>query len=105
VLAELLEHIAHREGDGTVVDRVAGGRVPEHRDAERTPSGGRQGRQRLVEDLFEQVAEADVDESPLRLGRPGREHPEPTSASKGHALEPERRLADARFALQHQRGR
>ena len=64
VLAELLEHIAHREGDGTVVDRGAGGRVAEHRDAERTPSAG-------------PPRSAAPRRGPLRAGRRGRRGREP----------------------------
>ena len=67
--------------------------------------GAAQGGQHLVEDVLEEIAEPDVREPALGLGRPRREHAQAPPARSLDAREPERRLADPRLALEHERGR
>ena len=104
-LAEHVQHVAHRDTEGAVVDRFVCGFLVQQRNLERPPPRHRQQRRDIGEDLLEEVAETDVRETPLGLRGPRREHDQAALARRGHPFEPERRLADPRLAVQHEPGR
>ena len=103
--AEQLQHVANGDTDRALVDAVARCVPSEHRNLEGAAPGRGQCRQRLVDDAFEQITEAGVREAALGLDRPCRENPRTALLPLLDAREPQRRLADARLALEHERNR
>jgi hypothetical protein len=104
-LAEKLEHLAHRHHKCAVIDGVAWRFLQKQRKLECAPSRCRQCRQHVVEHVLEQVAEANVREAAFGFGRSRREDAQPSPAGMLDACKPERRLSDARVALDHERSR
>ena len=87
------------------IDRVFVRLVAEERDLERTPPRCRERGQYVVEDVVEEIPKADVREPALGLGRSRREDTHTPRTRVLDAGEPERRLPDTRFALEHERSR
>ena len=77
----------------------------EQRDLECVPPRGRESRQHIAENALEQISEAGVREPALCLGGPGAEHAQPPRGGLLDADDPERRLADAGLAFEHERSR
>ena len=102
---ERLQGRPHRHGERARVDRLLGSLVHEQRHLERLPSRRRQGGQNLVEHALEEVAEHDVRERALGLGRARREDAKPPLVRRLDSRTPERGLPDPRLALEHERPR
>ena len=105
VLGQELQGAANGDAECAGVDRPPGRVLDEEDDLERPPPRRRQGRQHLVEDAVEQVAEPGVRERALRLGGPRREHAQPAPARVLDRRAPERRLPDPGLALERDRNR
>ena len=95
VFREELQGSANRNSESTRIDGTARCILDEQRDLERPTPRRREGRQDVSESSFEEIAQAGVGESTLRLGRPRGEHPQPPLARVGDDGAPERRLSDA----------
>jgi hypothetical protein len=100
---QVLEHSEDAEAEGARVrGRVAG--VLEHeRDAQRARLGPRK-RAEITADGLEEVAEAGEGQVRLRLRRAAGEDAQPRLGGKDAGGLPQRRLADARRALEHEPG-
>ena len=79
---ERLERGTDRDAERPRVDRLLGSLVQQQRDFERVPSRRRQGGQHLVEHALEEIAEHDMGQSALGLGRARREDAKPPLARR-----------------------
>jgi hypothetical protein len=87
-------------GDRPLVDpRV--GLAEQQGGLERASLHGRERRYDLLGRAVEEVGEPRVREARLRLGGPAGEHPAAAALGSGEPREPERRLADPRFTVEH----
>src|SRR6185503_3724369 len=77
-IREQLQHVAHRDCEGAVVDGLVG-LVLEKGRLERPPPRRAQSWQRLVRDMLEEITEARVRQTALRLRRARYEYHEATS--------------------------
>jgi len=102
--AEKLQHVVHRHGERAAIDRAVC-LLAEERDLECPPPRRRQLGSDVVEDAVEQIAQPHVSQAALGLGRPRRENAHPPSARVLDPRKPERRLANPRLALEHERNR
>ncbi len=102
--AELAQGADHGHRDRAVVGLVAIGDPPQQSHLERLALGLGQEGQHVVGHLLEQVAEDGEGELGLGLGRPSGEDPERPAPRRHHRCLPQRRLADAGLALEHQGG-
>ena len=102
---ESVQHVPHGDGECAVVDGIFRRLLAEHGDLECAPPRRRQRGQRLLDDVLEEVAQTNVGKVALSLGRSRRENPQACRARVLDARKPERRLPDARLALQHECGR
>ena len=105
VVGEQLQRAPSRDPECARIHRICGRLFEEKRHLERAPPGRRQRGQDVVEDVLEEIAEPDVGEAALGLGRSRREDAQSTRARMLDAGQPERRLPDPRIALQHECGR
>ena len=95
----------HRDSERPRIHRIRRRLFAEERDFERAPPRRGQRRQQIVDDVLEEVPEPHVGEAALRLGRSCRQNAEPQRAGMLDAGQPERRLPDAGFALEHESSR
>jgi hypothetical protein len=93
---------ANRHGERARIRRVPSGSLHEERDLERASLRSRQLGQNVLENVFEQISQPGVSEPTLGLGRPRRKDAQSPLAGRLDACEPERRLPDARLALEHE---
>jgi hypothetical protein len=104
-IAQKLQHVAHRDGHRTLIDRVTKRLVSQHRDLERAPPRRRERGQGLVEDILEQIAQAHVGEAAFGLHRTRRQHAQAPPACMIDPRQPESGLADPCLAHEHERSR
>ena len=96
------QRVVHCDRQRAVVRRGAVA-VEQQRGLERPSARRRELRQQLGRAVSEQVAQACVRQTLLDLGGPGREHAQTSRPRRLDAGQPERRLADPRLAVQHER--
>src|SRR5207253_3860726 len=102
---ERLQRAPSRQPEGEWIKPAPGPFLASERDFERAPARARQRRQDVVERIFEEIAEPDVSDTTLNLGRPRSQH-EPSSVTRRcPRREPKRRLPDPRLALKHSTGK
>ena len=103
---EHLECSPDRHGHRPEVDRGVLRLAQEQSDLERAPSGARELRGDVGKGLLEQVSERGVGNAAFELTGSRGQHAEAVSASRLCSRRPQRRLADAGLALEHEcRGR
>ena len=102
--SENLERTPNRDTERARVEAV---RIflDEECHLERVAPGRRQRRQHVLEHVLEQVAEAGVCQPSFRFSRPRNEDTEASFAGRLDTRKPQRRLPDARLALEHERRR
>ena len=104
-IAQQVQDVPDCDSECPVVDRIIVRFFDEQRDLECVPPRGRESRQHIAENALEQISEAGVREPALGLGGPGAEHAQPPRGGLLDADDPERRLADAGLAFEHERSR
>ena len=102
-LREQLDGAAGRGAERPWVHGLLGRALDQKCDLECPPSRRREGRQHLVQHLLEQIAEADVSEALLGLGRPRLEDAKSQRPRLLDPVEPDRGLPDSGAALEHER--
>ena len=98
------ERVVHPDRERARICRDVALGIEQQRRLERPTPWRREHRQHFGGGFPEQVAEPGVRESLLGLGRPRGEHSEPSLARRLRPGQPERRLADARLAFEHEGG-
>jgi hypothetical protein len=99
------QHAEQAERDRPRQRELLEGFRAQQRRLQRAPLRPRELGQDRLGDLGQQVPEGGVGELRLGVDRPARQHAVRTGGSGRQALLPQRGLADAGLALQHQRGR
>ena len=105
VFGEHLQRAAGCDPERARIDPIVGRLLEEERDLERAPPRSGKRGQDVVENVLEQIAEAQVREPALGLRRPRREDAHPPRVGVLDAGKPERRLPDAGLTLEHEPGR
>src|SRR5512133_1086061 len=100
--SENLHGVPQGDAERARIHRTSRRRLYEERDLERAAPRRGQCRHDELERVLEQVAQPRVSKALLRLGRPRREDAEAALARGLDPSEPERRLPDPRFALEHE---
>ena len=101
---EELQRVAHRDRERPAIDGFVEASSRSSATSSARRLGAEERGQHVVEDALEQIAEPDVGERALRLGRPRREDGRSLRARLLDARLPERRLADPRLPLEHECG-
>ena len=102
-LAEQVQRIADRHGQGALIDGSVRGLLPEQRDLERASPRPRDQGSDVGEGVLQQIAQPCVREAALGFRRARREDAQPTGARMFDSRQPEQRLADSGLALEHER--
>ncbi|HEY2936633.1 MAG TPA: hypothetical protein VGJ25_08530 [Gaiellaceae bacterium] len=105
VSGEQLQRAANRNAESSRIYRTCRWLVDEERNLERASLWRRQCWRNVSENVVEQISQRSVREPALRLGRTRREDAQAPFTGRFDGCEPERRLPDPRFAIQHKRGR
>lgn len=103
--AQEIEHIVYGNGERAIVGGLARGVAAQKRDLQRSPPRRGQLADHIVEDTVEEIAEPNVRQSALGLGRTRDEHDKPAFACRRDRLEPKRRFPDPGLAFEHESGR
>jgi len=101
---EYLERASNGDAEGARIDRRRR-LLDQKRDLEGSPSRRRQLREHVLERRLEEIAEPCKRQPALGFGGTGRENTKRSCACRVDRCAPERRLPDARLALEHDRAR